>query len=144
LQCICQRCDEPAGLISAYFTLSTNNGSGVGIEGGMLDPSSPIGLFLGCTYIIERDNKEMTELAFRQNEFPVFYLKAVCRVLRIENKISAFIVASPQLGFQSKFDFRPGVKLFAPLSERVAIEFEPLYSLKQIHFQFNFHIAYVL
>ena len=140
-KCYTQSCDQPAGLISVYYNYGLNHASGIGIEAGIVDDLFPLGLIIGSNYIKQKKNNTTESSELRQNDFANFYLKAIARILRVENKISCFIVASPQLSLLSEFDFQSGFKIFLPLSERMAVQVEPLYSLKQKNCLFNFHLS---
>lgn len=142
IQSNAQSCEQSPGLISAYYT-HTNKGFGIGVEAGFMSEYSPFGAMLGTNYILY-NNKTIEKYSGLETGIANFYFKGLIRVLRVENKMHAFLVASPQLGLESGFEFNSGAKFLFPLSERLAFQIEPLYSLKQRSCQFNFHLALAL
>lgn len=143
-KCHTQSCDQPAGLISVYYNYSINHGYGAGIEAGIVDEHFPLGLLLGCNFIKSK-HKNIDEVADNaKNDFANFYLKATVRILRVENKLSVFVVAAPQLSLYSQFNFHTGIKLILPFSERFAFQFEPLYSIKPKSYLFNLHLSFII
>ncbi len=137
-----QSCEQSPGLISAYYNHS-NKGFGIGVEAGFLSESSPFGVMIGCNYVLY-NNKTIEKYSGAETASSNFYFKGSVRVLRIESRMHAFLIASPQLSIESGFDFNSGAKLLFPLSERLAFQIEPLYSLKQGSYMVNFHLTLAL
>lgn len=137
-----QSCEQSPGLMSAYYNHS-NKGFGIGIEAGLMSESSPFGAMIGCNYV-SYNNKTIEKYSGTETGSANFYLKGSVRVLRIESRMHAFFIASPQLSIESGFDFNSGAKLLFPFSERLAFQIEPLYSLKQRAYMVNFHLALAL
>ena len=144
LRCYAQPCDQPAGLISAYYFHGIKHGSVFGIEVGVVDDAFPLGLILGCNYTLHKADEIEESPDNTHNDFANFYLKGIFRIARIDNRMSTFLVASPQLSFYSKFNFQSGIKIILPVSERLAFQFEPLYTLKQKTCLLNFHFSVLL
>jgi hypothetical protein len=128
--------------ISAYYSHS-DKGFGIGVEAGLLSEFSPLGATIGCNYVLY-NNKTIEKYSGSETSSSNFYFKGTVRVLKIENRMHAFLIASPQLSIESGFDFNSGGKLLFPFSERLAFQVEPLYSLKQRSYMVNFHLSLAL
>jgi hypothetical protein len=142
LQSSAQSCEQSPGFISAYYSQSAK-GFGIGVEAGLMSEFSPFGAMIGCNYVLY-NNKTIEKFSGEEISSSNFYLKGSLRVLRIESRMHAFLIASPQLSIESGFDLNSGAKLLFPLSERLAFQIEPLYSLKQRSYMVNFHLSLAL
>jgi hypothetical protein len=139
-----QYCDQPQGYISIYYAHTTGKGSGVGIEAGVAKEDFPVSTFMGVSYIFSKALQNHPDSVLNNNSYSNFYLKLAYRIFKMENRMSSHIVISSQLNLLYEFNFGAGIKLFAPVSERVALEIEPFYFPKQKYYQFNFHLAFAL
>jgi hypothetical protein len=137
-----QQCTDPASILSAYYSYAPNSRFGVGIEAGKLSSESPLGIFAGCTFQLYNERQKKTDTTVSDDMVSNIYFKGAYRLTRIENILSVFVVASPQYSLQSGFDLQAGTRLIFPLSGRVGIGIEPLYSMKQNCFLVNFQLSF--
>lgn len=135
------QCSEPSSILSAYYSYAPNSKFGMGIEAGKLNSKSPWGVFAGCNFQLFNEQYRKTDTAISDNMVTRIYFKGTYRVTRIEHVLSFFVVASPQYSLQTGFDLQAGTKFIFPLSDKMAIGTEPLYSIKQNSFLLNFHLA---
>jgi hypothetical protein len=142
LQGSSQQCTDPASILSAYYSYAPNSKFGIGIEAGKLSSESPLGIFAGCTFQLYNDRHMKTDTTVSDDMVSNIYFKGAYRLTRIENVLSVFVVASPQYSLQSGFDLQAGTRFIFPLSGRMGIGVEPVYSIRQNCFLVNFQIAF--
>jgi len=144
LQGFSQQCTDPASILSAYYSYSPNSKFGMGIEAGKLDNESPLGIFAGCNFQLLNQRYQKSDTTIASDMLSNIYFKGSYRLSRIENIVSIFAVASPQFSLQSGFDLQAGIRLIFPLSGRMGLGLEPVYSVKQNSFLLNFQVAFCM
>jgi hypothetical protein len=137
-----QKCYDPSSsILTAYYTYTPNSKFAVGLEAGKLNDISPLGIFGGVTFQ-SMNEKFMKQDSTNTDQFiSNVYFKGTYRISRIENVLSAFVVASAHYSVQSGFDLQPGFRFIVPVSSRVGLGMEPLYSIKQNTYMLNFQVS---
>ena len=115
---------------------------GIGLEAGNLGGDSPLGLFAG--FSVSKKNKSIAKAdsAYAYDIRSSFYLKGTFRITRIENAVSLYAIASPQLSLETGIEFQPGFRVVFPVGQKLALGIEPMWSFRQKTTMINFHISF--
>jgi hypothetical protein len=141
LQSFSQQCTDPASsILTAYYTYTPNSKFAMGLEAGRLNNISPLGIFGGVTFQLANEKYLKKDSANSNDFISNVYFKGTYRLTRIDNVVSAFVVASSHFSVQTGFDLQPGFRFIVPVSGRVGLGCEPLYSIKQNTYMLNFQL----
>lgn len=131
-----QVCGGPVPVVSIYTTFDKQTTFGLGGEVGILRDDSPWGYAGGVLFSIKTPQALQLEKAGAQTKESIYpydlsiYMKGSFRLFRSE-RTSFHAVSLAEINTRSELDVKSGIRLLLPISDRVALSAEPLYSAKK-------------
>jgi hypothetical protein len=127
------QCGGPVPVVSIYTVLDRGTSLGLGAEIGCMNDDSPWGYYGGVVFTIQDPEGQVKQsLQNTASPYPYdlsIYMKGSYRLFRSE-RTSIHLVTSAEIDTKSNLDLKSGVRLILPVSDRVAISSEALYSAR--------------
>ncbi len=131
-----QYCGGPVPVISIYTTLDRSTDLGIGGEIGSMNEDSRWSYFGGVLLSIktpetlkrEKEISKPGETVYRQDLS--VYMKGSFRLYKSDQS-SFHAVSSVELNMRSQLDIKAGMRILLPVTDRVALSAEPVYSYRK-------------
>lgn len=137
-----QKCSGPVPVVSVYYPIEKGMKYGIGLEAGNLGGDSPFGLFAGFNVQKKSELYQKQDSSYAYDLKSSFYIKGTFRITRIENAVSLYAIAAPQVSLEKGLEFQPGFRVVFPVGQKLALGVEPMFSLKERRGVMNLHISF--